>query len=108
MRDQSQLSALTGVVATFASCRVRRPQTLEPIVDRAPRRAEHARIAEELELRVCRLGERVELKRDLARAEPRVELARGLRLLDGVLEIREPVAQHVLDPVAHRPGPVVE
>ena len=88
--------------------RVQGLRLLEALADRAPRVAEDGFVAEQLVLRVCRLGERIELerqapsrwasgraRRSAAPARPR---ARG----------RKPRAEHVLDAVAHRARPPVE
>src|SRR5439155_4766939 len=65
------------------------------------------RVPKELVLRVRGLGEGVELERDFPCARVRVELTRLLRLLDRVLQVREPGANHAFDAITHRPWTVV-
>ena len=77
-------------------------EAVDPVADRATGLLEYALVAEQLESRVRRLCERVQLERDLPCLEPRIELACFLGLLDRVLEVRHPAAEHLLDPVAHR------
>src|SRR4029453_3840294 len=84
------------------------PQRLQALASRAPRLVEDARIPEQLILRVRGLREGIELEGHLPSGHARIELAGGLRLLHGMLEVREPGADHVLDLVADRAGPVVE
>jgi broad specificity phosphatase PhoE len=84
------------------------PQRLEPVADGLARAVKDARIAEELILGVRGLGERVELERDVPRADVRVELSRLMGLLHRMLEIGEPRAQILLDPVANWARAIVE